>query len=103
MVTLDNLIHELNHVDLIKLDIQGGEPSALKGAENIIYKNKPILLVEAVQGWESTELTKELLNHYNYSIKGVDRRGQLCELKSNKTFVSWDWIAIPQKKNIHYD
>lgn len=94
VVKIDDFINELNYVDLIKIDIQGGEPFALLGAKSVIEVSKPIILVEAVQQWETTNLTKEILQRYNYSILSVDRNGQLCDLNSKKTFVSWDWVGM---------
>lgn len=42
--TLDNLAEDKN-VTFIKMDIEGSELNALKGAENIIKKNKPKLAI----------------------------------------------------------
>ncbi len=41
---LDDFIKE--KVDLIKIDTQGWEPEVVKGAQNLIFKNKPIIFME---------------------------------------------------------
>lgn len=43
-ISLDDV--NIDKVDYIKLDIEGSEIQVLEGAENIIKKNKPVLLVE---------------------------------------------------------
>jgi FkbM family methyltransferase len=95
---LDDVAKDLFNVNLIKLDIQGGEPYALKGARDIIKKYKPTLLIEAVPKWKTTNMSKEILDEYNYRISGVDKNGQLCEPNSKKAFVSWDWVASANSK-----
>ncbi|NCR89998.1 MAG: FkbM family methyltransferase [Microcystis aeruginosa G13-07] len=92
---LDSLISQLKDVKLIKMDIQGAETFALQGGENIIKRDKPILVVEAVQNWSSTEKTKEFLNDHNYEIYGVSSKGKLCQMDSPDVFVSWDWVGLP--------
>ena len=43
---LDNLIPENIKIDFIKIDVEGGEFHVLKGGENTIVKNKPIIIFE---------------------------------------------------------
>ena len=44
MIKLDNFLHE--KIDLIHLDLEGYEFEALKGAKELIEKNKPIIVLE---------------------------------------------------------
>ena len=92
---LDNLSSQLKEVKLIKMDIQGAEPFALQGSETIIKRDKPILVVEAVKNWSSTEKIKEFLNEHKYEIYGVNSKGKLCQIDSPDVFVSWDWVGLP--------
>lgn len=43
--TLDNIIGDLK-IDLIKIDVEGGELDVLKGGKNVITKNHPIIIFE---------------------------------------------------------
>ena len=43
---LDNFLIDCDNISLIKIDIEGHEIEALKGAEKIIKKNKPIIIFE---------------------------------------------------------
>jgi FkbM family methyltransferase len=44
MITLDSL--DLEDVGLVKIDIQGSEPLALRGAEETLRRCKPVVLIE---------------------------------------------------------
>lgn len=44
MVMLDNL--ELEHVGLVKIDVQGAELMALRGAADTLRRWKPVVLIE---------------------------------------------------------
>ena len=95
VVKLDDLLLDINHVDLIKLDIQGGEAKALLGARNMITQYSPKIAVEATIGVTTTTQTHTVLTNYNYKPYGITKHGELCSIDSPKSFVSWDWIALP--------
>jgi len=48
VTTLDDIarIHHLDSIDFIKIDIEGGELSALKGAAKVLRTRRPILMME---------------------------------------------------------
>ena len=48
--TLDHLIPEKQRVDLIKIDVEGGEFEVLKGAVRILTQQKPFLIFECGKG-----------------------------------------------------
>jgi len=58
---LDNLNFE-NKISFIKIDVEGHEMEVIKGSENIIKKNKPILLVEI----EEQHTQKKVIDTLNY-------------------------------------
>lgn len=47
IVSLDELYADLQYIDLIKLDIQGGEYAALRGARELITRFHPTIMIEA--------------------------------------------------------
>jgi FkbM family methyltransferase len=49
-ITLDSM--ELESLDFLKLDIEGGEPDALLGAVNTLAKFKPVVLFEDKYLWK---------------------------------------------------
>ena len=80
LVTLDDLIQEerLGPPDLIKIDIEGGELYALRGAREVIKKYQPVLVVEYLEigevyqdaNYVRNDLLTELESH-NYVIYGI--------------------------------
>jgi FkbM family methyltransferase len=50
MTTLDEVIPENEKIDLIKIDVEGGEFSVLKGAEKLIKRDKPYIIFECGLG-----------------------------------------------------
>jgi len=78
-VTLDALAEEqqLRRVDLIKMDIEGGEEAALLGAHGIIQRDHPILFLElshrSLQHQNSSAAKLlALLDEYGYRIHGYE-------------------------------
>lgn len=49
-IPLDDLIPKNQKIDLIKIDVEGGEFQVLKGAKNVIVKNKPKIIFECGKG-----------------------------------------------------
>lgn len=67
-VVLDDFWKEPERIGLIKFDVEGFEKAALSGAEKIIRKNKPILLVAAYHEWAAQGQMFDLLSY----IKSLD-------------------------------
>jgi len=66
-VTLDDLVSQLSlpSVDWIKMDIEGAEVDAIKGAEQLLRRFRPVLFIEI---HETLEQVKGLLGGLGYSI-----------------------------------
>ncbi len=43
---LDEMLHNLPRLDLVKMDIEGGEPAALRGLRHLVTTHRPTLIVE---------------------------------------------------------
>jgi FkbM family methyltransferase len=62
---LDNIIDPSLHIDLIKIDVEGAEMEALKGAEKILKQSKPIILFEfGMGGTDVYDTTPEMMYDY---------------------------------------
>ena len=62
--TLDSF--NLNNVSFIKIDVEGYELNLLKGAEETIEKNKPVVFIEkTITKYNDI---KRFLNNYNYDL-----------------------------------
>jgi FkbM family methyltransferase len=68
--TLDNWLAEkkVDHVDFIKIDVEGAELSVLKGGSESLARTHPVLLVEVAQirtsgwGYDALEIVRFLEN-----------------------------------------
>jgi len=93
MITLDSL--RLTKVDLIKMDIEGSEFSALLGARNTIREHKPKLLIMTYHKYMDAFLIYSLLTSINpdckfllwgrQSLPGNKTNPQFCP----KMLVAW--------------
>jgi FkbM family methyltransferase len=64
---------DLGHVDLIKLDIEGAEPAALRGARDTIDRHRPLICVE-VWHEDTFAAMRALLEPrgYRFAVLGFD-------------------------------
>ncbi len=62
-LTLDTYVKKanLNRVDFVKIDIQGGEVSALEGSVDLLHRFRPLFLVEI---WPELVTVGVGINHY---------------------------------------
>ncbi|HEY7140268.1 MAG TPA: FkbM family methyltransferase [Methylomirabilota bacterium] len=72
LIRLDETLAHVDRVDLIKIDIEGHEPHAIRGARGLIEKHRPTLLTEfnprclrAVGGIPPRAYAEQLLSHYS--------------------------------------
>lgn len=74
--TIDNVIsmNEIDHVDVIKIDIEGYEMHALRGAANLIATQKPKLFIEVgytrlINNGTGPNEMVEFLHQFGYTIR----------------------------------
>lgn len=95
-VSLDSVIPVEDSVSLIKMDIEGSELPALKGAENIIMRNMPYLAISVYH--RPDDLLR--IPQYIVSLSNVDKEYRLY-LRHHCSI--WDLIvlyAVPVQKNL---
>jgi FkbM family methyltransferase len=79
--TIDNYRTVGRPVDIIKLDIEGSEWDALRGAEETLYRDRPMLQVEInprtahARGWEPRDMLTWLQERYGYQFRRPNRLG----------------------------
>lgn len=75
-VPLDNLSGLLHRCDFIKMDCEGMEPLALKGAAGILHFHRPTMLIEvneaalARQGFTPKDIT-DILDRFGYTYRNI--------------------------------
>jgi len=110
-VSIDQYIktYQINKVDFIKIDIEGGETAALDGSAKTISRDKPVLMLEFVprvvadRCYGLKERLLNLMEMHNMSLYFVDNHillpiklDQLDQYSGN-LFVSTDnsWLCNP--------
>ena len=102
MRRLDDIIEEQNitKVDFIKADIEGGELDMLRGAEKLLEKFKPIIMIEIVDvhchrfGYLSADVYQFLLSK-GYSGLFIDN-----QYTKKKTNIEIDKLTKPNINNL---
>lgn len=88
-------------VDMVKLDIEGGELSALRGAVETLRRDRPVILYEAedqrTRQWNyaASEIV-EYLRELGYDSMTVDRSGTLTPLGSPTHTSGQNLVALPR-------
>jgi len=103
-VTLDEMPIK-GKVDFIKMDIEGHEPKAMKGMEQLIAENRPVILIEFSHsclqraGAEPGEFSEYLQGKLQYEFHQVQGR----QLKHVTSKVPQDgyYFLIPAEKTDH--
>lgn len=82
VTSIDDYVSEqkLSRVDFIKMDIEGSELSALKGAKNTIVKFKPMLAISIYHndGRDLIDVTHYLMETYKDQYKFSIRQNSIC-------------------------
>ena len=67
VITLDAYCEQvgLDHIDLLKIDVETHEPSVLRGALRILRKSKPPMIIEILNDVVAAQVN-ELLNEFDY-------------------------------------
>lgn len=90
LVTLDEFLSERNvpHVDMIKLDVEGGELPALIGAQHTLKRSSPAIIVEIGEetciaaGYRMGDILS-FLQSYGYQFHRIERKGRLQRIEAS--------------------
>lgn len=91
--TLDDMIADRYRVDLIKIDVEGSELPVLRGAEQVLVRDRPILLLEAnaetceAAGYDVSALFR-CIEDFGYGLYSVDASGQLRPADAGERFAN---------------
>ena len=100
--TLDDEVRQFGKPEIIKMDIEGGEYEALRGAQALLQTDRPIIVSE-MNAWSaqrSTETpiarqTAALLRDHDYSLWNLD-----SGLEAHPDAIPWMVIAIPKEQRV---
>lgn len=95
MVTIDSVLRAEKKVDVIKIDIQGSEVKALKGAKEILKKSKQIIIFTEFwprglrQAGDSGKEYLKLLRGNGFEIWEIRDDGDLKKVKEKDILMSY--------------
>ena len=97
--TLDNYftLNNIKKLDFLKMDVQGAEYQILKGGISVITRFRPVIFLEAEEGWSSTADLYEILTEMDYICFQIRDNLELNRLKKTE-LLSGNWIALPKEK-----
>ena len=111
LVRLEEALAATERIDLIKIDVEGHEPRAIRGAHGLIEKHRPILLTEfnprclrVVGGVAAIEYAEQLLSYYSRlrvitafgdDIEFRDARSLMAYWESRNAELSNNGILLP--------
>lgn len=91
-VALDDHVRAAGRVpDLVRMDIEGGEPAALNGMSRLLRDRAPDLVVEVLPA--AVAPLKELLARYGYTAYWIKPDGWLARRPLEFVPGNWDWYA----------
>lgn len=103
LVTLDAFCEEehVQRLDLIKIDVEGAELDVLMGAEHVIRKYRPYLIIEiqsetAQASGVSPEEILDYLQLLEYSIFTIGRKGKLSPLSREMLRNFQNVLCVPK-------
>jgi FkbM family methyltransferase len=105
MVRLDDWLarHKIDHVDFIKLDIEGAELAALRGAQKLLeVRPRPVLLVEVYDirtqpwGYPAREIV-QLLDRAGYRWFSLREDGAPYPVEADRECYDANLVAVPSE------
>lgn len=113
-VPLDSLLPDVTTVSLICVDVEGYEIPVLQGANRLIKRDKPVIIVEADRdnqeraGFSLKELLAEMQKQ-GYIVYRLNRFGLDLAEPENPRKRNWNWVGIhkdepdsTRQKIVHY-
>lgn len=85
-ITLDLYCQSKNKPTIIKLDVEGAEELVLRGAENFLKENSPILIMEvcsSYNGGEVSMLAVEMLRRLKFISYKINSFGELEKIEGD--------------------
>ena len=106
-IRLDELLESEPRLNVIKIDIEGFEPFALKGMEKLVLKHRPLIVTE-FSPWHLKMRTGKdpitylhQLEELNYSLAQISPNGEITKPKMAKQLFE-EWQSLENNK-AHFD
>lgn len=104
--TLDAVVarHSLTQVDMVKIDVEGGEAGVIAGARKVLNEMRPILLMELndralrAQGQSAEALLRTLREDVAYQILTFSHATGLLDVTGADIGLSSNVAAVPRER-----
>ena len=104
--TLDTVVARLGlpRIDVIKIDVEGGEANVIAGARSVLTEMRPLLMMEIndgalrAQGSSEASLLATLQGELGYEVLVFSERSGLAERPMDGVPLSANIIAVPQER-----
>ncbi|MBX9945502.1 MAG: FkbM family methyltransferase [Reyranella sp.] len=104
--TLDAVVARLGlpRVDVVKIDVEGGEANVIAGAHNVLTKMRPVLMMEVsdgalrAQGSSEAALLERLRGELGYEVLVLSATTGLVERRIDGMPLSANVIAMPNEQ-----
>jgi len=97
-------IHEIPHIDFMKMDVEGGELAVLRGASELLDRvPRPIILAEVQDtrtkpwGYQAKEII-EFLRARNFNWFKISDDGLLVQLDRSIELFDGNFVAVPEDR-----
>lgn len=96
--------NQINRVDLMKIDTEGGEVGAFRGADRLLGHCRPLIICEVLDlvtrswGYAATDIIK-LLRNYDYEWFDILADGSPCPHHPKEEYTdAKNYLAVPREK-----
>lgn len=106
VTSLDSFCHlnDIPHVDLMKIDVEGGELDVFRGAQRVLVAHRPVIICEALDrvtqpwGYRAREIVCALKRH-NYQWFSFRAEGTLRPHAEREDYPEVrNYLAVPREK-----
>jgi FkbM family methyltransferase len=102
ITTLDALLPQLERLDLVKLDIEGAELHALRGATDLLARFRPLIVFEwgdqssPIYGTTSDQIWSffSARGYRLFAISGADCSERAAFVESSRVQDLWNYVAV---------
>jgi len=106
--TLDAVVARqgVSRVDMVKIDVEGGEAGVVAGAQKVLTTSRPVLLMELneralhAQGQSAESMLRCLRTEFDYDILSFSPLLGRPEQAAEGTALSANIVAVPRERNV---